>query len=226
MILITGASRGIGKYIYDKYKNEGKEVIGFYNNTKPTNTSSNLYQVDISDYGFVANWVKEHQSNLSKIVLINCAGINYNKFAHKSEIENWEKVIKVNLIGTFNLIKNLLSIMRSEKYGRIITFSSVVGQKGVPGTSAYAASKSALWGMTKALAVENASKGITINNINLGYMNIGMISELPEAAQELLKGQLPTGNFGDPADILPVIEGMINSGYVNGSSWDLNGGYL
>ncbi|MBP1671863.1 MAG: family oxidoreductase, partial [Bacteroidetes bacterium] len=105
---------------------------------------------------------------------MNCAGISYNSYAHKADIDKWNKVIEVNLNGTFNVIRNILPIMREQSYGRIINFSSIVTSLPTPGVSAYAASKAGLIGLTKSLAVENASKRITVNAINLGYANIGM----------------------------------------------------
>jgi acetoacetyl-CoA reductase/3-oxoacyl-[acyl-carrier protein] reductase len=116
--------------------------------------------------------------------------------------------------------------MRNDNFGRVINFSSVVAQKGIPGTSAYAASKSALWGMAKALAVENGNKNITINNINLGYFNVGMIEQVPEnILQDIIKS-IPAQRLGNPEEILSLVNLIINNGYLNGASIDLNGGML
>ncbi len=139
----------------------------------------------------------------------------------------WKKVIETNLIGTYYMIRVFLPIMRQQNYGRIINFSSVVAQKGIPGTSAYAASKSALWGLSKSLAQENGGKGVTINNINLGYVNIGMgIEQVPEIYQNSIKSQIPTQRFCEPEDILKTVEYIRNTSYLNGSSIDLNGALI
>jgi acetoacetyl-CoA reductase/3-oxoacyl-[acyl-carrier protein] reductase len=114
--------------------------------------------------------------------------------------------------------------MREQGYGRIINFSSVVAQKGIPGTSAYAASKAALWGLTKSIAVENASKGITINNLNLGYFDIGMIKDVPDEMLSIIKKSIPQQKLGEPENILKAVEFLINADYMTGSSIDLNGG--
>lgn len=226
MILITSASRGIGKFLFEKFKKENIEVIGFYNKTIPNGDLSNMFKVDITSEDEVLGFFKENQHLLKEIILINTAGISYNSFGHKADLESWKTVFDVNLIGTFNLIRLLLTKMRDDNYGRIINFSSVVAQKGVPGTSAYAASKAALWGMSKAIAVENGNKNITINNINLGYFNIGMIEQVPTDYLESLIKTIPAKRLGTADEILSAVKFIIDTSYLNGSSIDLNGGLL
>ena len=227
MILITGASRGIGRFLFNTFRQNGWDVHGTFNQTKPEEEYSSLFSfVDVSDYSQVSKFIGKIRSQLTRIVLINCAGTNYNSFAHKVDITQWERVINVNLFGTFNMIASLLPIMRDEGYGRIINFASVVGQVGVPGTSAYAASKTGLWGMTKSIAVENASKGITINCLNLGYFDIGMIQDVPERYRQQLKKEIPTGKFGDPESIFNAVNFLIDTEYINGANLDLNGAFL
>ncbi|OQA50537.1 MAG: 3-oxoacyl-(acyl-carrier-protein) reductase FabG [Bacteroidetes bacterium ADurb.Bin302] len=133
----------------------------------------------------------------------------------------------MNLIGTFALINALLPLMHENGFGRIINCSSVLAQKGVAGTSAYAASKSALNGLVKCLAVENAAQGITINNLCLGYFNIGMTqNDVPEIVREKIKKQIPSHTFGDPQNIYLAIKFLIEADYVNGTSIDINGGLI
>lgn len=225
MVIITGASRGIGKFLLEKFLSENIKVFGTYNSTPIGNVNQvHMSKVDISYYSQVNSWIEEIRINLDKIVLINSAGSNYSSFAHKADPGTWEKVIKTNLIGSFNVIQKVLPIMREQNYGRIINFSSVVAQMGIPGTSAYAASKAGLWGLTKSIAVENASKGITINTLNLGYFNIGMIEEVKPEMQTIIKSKIPSGSFGDPEDIYRTIQYIINCSYLNGSVVDINGG--
>lgn len=225
MIVITGASRGVGKYLFEEYVSNGEIVHGTYNTTTPINISENgkFHQVDIEKYDQIENFIKRI-GLIENLTLINCAGISYNAFAHKSDIEKWKKVIDVNLMGTFNVIRSLLVKMRENNFGRIINFSSVTAQKGTPGISAYSASKSALWGLSKSIAVENASKGITINNINLGYSELGMINQVPEKFKEIIKGQIPSGNFCKKEDIFKCVEFIRSNDYLTGTSIDLNGG--
>ena len=226
MIIITGASKGIGKFLFDKYDEQGKDVIGTYNSTIVKGRKrDSMYQVDITDLNQVNGFFLEIKDRLSDVVLINCAGANYSSFAHKANIDSWKTVIDINLIGTFNMIHHVLKFMRAQNYGRIINLSSVVAQLGIPGTSAYAASKSSLWGLTKAIAVENGSKGITANTLNLGYFNIGMINEVSSEMKEVIKSKIPVGHqFGDPEDIFSAINFIIETSYLTGTSIDLNGG--
>lgn len=225
MIIITGASSGVGKFLFDAYTELGEEVYGTYNKSVPETTKHNGHynKVDIVKCDEVENWIKSI-SLLKDIVLINCAGITYNAFAHKADVELWKNVIDVNLIGTYNVIRTILPLMREDNFGRIINFSSVVAQKATPGISAYAASKSALWGMAKSISIENASKGITINNINLGYSELGMIKQVPEKYKTAIKAGIPSGEFCQKEDVFKCVEFVRNNNYLNGSSIDLNGG--
>lgn len=226
MIIVTGASRGIGKFLFESLKSSDK-VIGTYLSTKPESIKDLdfLYKVDVSKYESVAQFINVIKNDLTEIVLLNCAGISYNSFTHKSDPEQWKKVIDVNLIGTYHMIRAILPIMREQNYGRIINFSSVIAQKGTPGVSAYAASKAGLWGMTRSLAQENGSMGITVNNINLGYVSLGMgVEQVPLSFQDSIKNQIPSRQFCEPNDIYNTVNYLINTPYVNGTSIDLNGG--
>jgi len=224
MIIIIGASKGIGKFLFDKFKSLDMQVLGTYNTTL-SNTNC-LSKIDVTDFKQVSDWIEIEKPLLENITLINCAGITYNAFAHKSDPELWKKVIEVNLIGSFNCIRAILPVMRSQKFGRIINFSSVVATKGTPGISAYAASKSALWGMSKSLAQENAGLNITINNINLGYSELGMINQVPKEFLDVLVSQIPSKKLCEPIDIFRTVQYLMDCDYINGSSIDLNGGLI
>jgi NAD(P)-dependent dehydrogenase (short-subunit alcohol dehydrogenase family) len=228
MILITGASRSIGNFLLKSFHEEGEIVSGTYNSTNPVSDLEDiLFKVDITSLRSIDRWINSLRSDLKNIVLINCASISYSIFAHKSDIQKWKNVIDVNLIGTFNVIHALLPLMREQGFGRVINFSSVVAQLPTPGVSAYAASKSALWGLAKSLAAENGSKGITVNNINLGYANIGMgINDVPPEYQQLMKKRIPTEKFCEPENILKTVKFLIDTDYINGATIDLNGALL
>lgn len=224
MILITGASRGIGKFLFDRFSGEGEIVYGTYFSQNPEYSDNKKYfHLDVTDYREAEEIIKILKEETDNFKLINCAGNNYNSFAHKSSPEEWSNVIKTNLLGSYHMIRAVLPVMREKNYGRIINFSSVVAETGIPGTSAYAASKSGLWGMTRSIAVENAGKGITINNLNLGYFNIGMITEVSADYQEIVKKKIPTGKFGDPENIFKAVKFIFESDYLNGTSVDING---
>jgi len=224
-VLITGASRGIGLFLMQKLLKKGYEVFGTYNNTQPElETKFLLYKVDVTDHEQVSSWVQSVTKKEDQLIIINCAGTNYNAFAHKADALKWQKVIEVNLIGSFNLINAVLPYMREVDYGRIINFASIVAQKGIPGTSAYAASKAALWGMSKSIAAENAKKGITINNLNLGYFDIGMITDVPDQILDGIKKTIPSQQLGNPENIFNAVQFIIENEYLNGTSLDINGG--
>lgn len=226
MIIVTGASKGIGKFLCEEYSHNNEDFIGIYNSTIVGKNNGNYYKVDITDIDQVQDFINSIKDQLNNITLINCAGINYNSFAHKTDVVKWQEVIKVNLFGTFNIINGILPIMREQSYGRIINFGSVVSELPSPGISAYAASKSALSGMSKSIAIENAFKGITINNINLGYSELGMINEVPEIYLNQIKERIPSKKLCKSSDIFNTVEYLRNTEYVNGSNININGGII
>jgi len=229
MIIITGASRGIGRYLFKRFKQDGLDVIGTYNSTTKgfEQDEQSYFKVDVSDWQDVENMVQPLKNSLSKIVLLNCAGISYNSFAHKAVVKEWSRVIDVNLKGSFNMARVLLPMMRDQGYGRIVNFSSVIASLPTPGVSAYAASKAGLVGLTKSLAVENGSKGITVNAINLGYVNLGMgVNDVPQTYQKKIKSQIPSGRFCEPEEIYNTVCFLIQTEYVNGAAIDINGGLI
>lgn len=227
MIIITGITGGIGNYLFNAFLEKKEDVLGTYHLNRPEGKQySGCVQLDITDNAQIEAFVKAHASTLKTITLINCAGISYNAFAHKAGVQEWAQVINVNLNGTFYMIRAVLPLMREQNFGRIINLSSIVAQTGVIGTSAYAASKAGLNGMIKSLALENAQKNITVNNINLGYFNTGMIHTVPAEMQEQIKAKIAAQRFGDPLNILKTIEYMRATDYLNGSCVDLNGGLV
>ncbi len=229
MIIIVGASKGIGRYLFSQLKQDGKKVIGTYNTTI-SGLDKDIrfyYKTDVSDTKAVEYLIAQIKEELKDIVLLNCAGVSYNSFAHKVDIQKWHQVIDVNLKGSFNMIRALLPVMREQGYGRIINFSSVVTSLPTPGVSAYAASKAGLLGLTKSLAAENASKGITVNAINLGYVNLGMgINEVPPAYREKIKIQIPADRFCEPEEVYNTVKYLIQTEYVNGAAINVNGALI
>ncbi len=226
MVIITGITGGLGNFLYKAYCQTKENVIGTYYLNKPKDTLNNIYQLDITDSAQVEQFAKEVVAEHKNITLINCAGISYNSFAHTANVNDWAQVINVNLNGTFYMIRALLPLMRNQNFGRIINLSSVVSHIGVMGTSAYAASKSGINAMIKSIALENAQKGITINNINLGYFKVGMINTIPQELQEKIKEKIALKEFGDPSVIYKTLEYIRQTPYLTGSCIDLNGGLL
>jgi NAD(P)-dependent dehydrogenase (short-subunit alcohol dehydrogenase family) len=221
MIILTGASGGIGKQLIGELK-KIDEVIGTYFKNKPD--VGEYYQLDVTNEESISNFVKAISSRLSKITLINLAGISIDKLTHNLLLVDWNKVLSVNLTGPFLMSRHLLPYMIKEKWGRIINVSSVVSQIGVPGTAAYAASKSGLIGLTKTLAKEYAPYGITVNCLCFGYFSLGLISTIPTNKVELLKEQIPLKKLGETKDISVAIEFLIKCDYITGTTINLNGG--
>lgn len=227
MIIITGASRGVGNFLLESFSQKADEsIIGTYLNSKPEHFQDKFVQIDVNNFDQVNEFVTGNANLLTNLTLINCAGITYNAFTHKSDPQKWEQVIKTNLFGSYNFIRALLPLMREQKFGRIINFSSVVAIKPTPGISPYAASKAALWGMSKSIAVENAALNITINNINLGYSELGMIEAVPEEFKKNIISQIPAGILCEPKDILNTVNYLRSTRYITGASIDLSGGLV
>lgn len=213
MKIIVGASGGIGSELFKHYSKD-EDVIGTF--LKHGEESEYMWRLDVTDTRNVEEFVHAIDFYDGRVCLINCVGVNCDCFAHKAMQYEWERVIEVNLSGVFNIIRGLLPYMRRANYGRIINMSSVVAQKGIVGTSAYAASKSGLWGMTKAIAAENAENGITINTLNLGYIDAGMTNKLINRPD----------NVGGIHNVINAIDFLVNSDFVNGASIDINGGLI
>ncbi|CAO80574.1 MAG: SDR family oxidoreductase [Candidatus Cloacimonas sp.] len=224
-ILIAGASGGIGKYLAEQFSEKGFEVFGTYNSHPPKqNLKYKMDKVDVTKEPEIEEWINNVANCSDELSFIYCVGLNYNCITHKAETDKWLEVINTNLIGAQLSLKHILPLMRNKRYGRIILFSSVVPQIGVSGTSAYSSSKAGLWGLTKTVAIENATYGITINTVNLGYFDIGMIKDVPTDLLNKIINSIPIGKLGDPVNILKTVEYLIATDYITGSQINLNGG--
>jgi len=155
-------------------------------------------------------------------ILINCMGINYDSSFHDADPDNWNDVIWTNLLDVAEVMRKALPEMRERKYGRIINLSSVVSSMGVRGTSAYAASKAGLNGMIKSIAIENARHNVLINNLNLGYFDLGMTHKIKN--YEKIKESIPVLEFGNVGEIISAIHFLVRSNYITGTTIDINGG--
>ena len=233
--LVTGASRGIGKAIATQLAQQGATVIG-------TATSENGAQA-ISDYlsefggkGFALNVTdKESVDTTIKAIneahggidiLVNNAGITRDNLALRMKDEDWDAVLSVNLTAGFQLIRAALRGMMKRRHGRIIGITSVVGTTGNPGQANYAASKAGMIGMSKSLAQEVASRGITVNCVAPGFITTPMTDALPEAQRESLAAAIPAGRLGAGNDIAAACVYLASdeAAYVTGQTLHVNGG--
>lgn len=223
-LLFIGASGGVGQKLIPYLDNYN--VVGHFHKNKPSKPH-HLYCADITNYREVEHMVDLIIKRFNTIdILINSAGISIDSFSHKFNSEIWKKVVDVNLLGVFNVIRAVLPHMREANYGRIINLSSVVGQKPVIGTSAYSASKSGLSGLAKTVAIENIGKRITCNNIALGYFDAGLMHKLPKDVQEKIIESIPIKRLGTIEELSNALEFIINTEYYTGQTLNLNGGLI
>jgi|TARA_B100000287_G_scaffold329982_1_gene314536 acetoacetyl-CoA reductase len=231
--LVTGGTRGIGESISKKLKDDGFTVIANYagNDEKAKifsdETGIDTVKWDVSDYVQSSAEIKKLYEKYSSIdVVINNAGITRDAPLHKMSHENWQKVISVNLNSIFNITSLTINKMRENAYGRIVHISSVNGQKGQFGQTNYAATKSALIGFSKSLALESASKNITSNVVCPGYINTEMVAAIRE---DILKGiidTIPSKRLGNTDEIANLVSYIVSdtASYINGATLSINGG--
>ncbi len=229
VVLITGATGGLGRAMVAHFQT-GNYALALHAHEQQTyvvEAEHEWFQADLRDPEAIASMVKEVLNCFGRIdILINNAGISRNGMSWKLPENDWNDVIAVNLTAPFLLMQNVLPEMRERKSGRIISISSVVAQTGVPGTAAYAASKAGLLGLTKTVAKETATSGITVNALALGYFDQGMISEVSPELQEQIRLQIPKQRLGSVDTILATLDWLISPAcdYVTGQTISLNGG--
>ena len=167
--------------------------------------------------------VKEHGGIQ---VLVNNAGITRDMLAMRLKDEDWDAVLDTNLKAVFRMSRGVMRTMMKQRYGRIISITSVVGASGNPGQANYAAAKAGVAGMTRALARELGSRGITVNCIAPGFIETDMTASLPEEQQKALLGQIPLGHLGKPQDIAHAVAFVASpgAGYITGQEIHINGG--
>ena len=237
--IVTGSSRGLGRHIALSLAEEGANIILVYheNQDKAVQVKREIesmgqralvLQADVSSEPDVQNMVNRTVSEFSRIdILINNAGVSSDAMSWKFPTDSWHHVIEVNLTGPFLCTKHVLPVMRPQSSGRIINIASVVGQTGNVGTSAYSASKSGLIGLTKTVAREVASRGITVNALALGYFDEGMLRTLPATIREDLLARIPIGRFGSVSELTWAIRFLSapQAAYITGQVININGGF-
>jgi acetoacetyl-CoA reductase len=231
--LVTGGTRGIGAEISIELKDAGYNVAANYGGndaaaeafTKRTHIPT--YKFDVSDYDAVQEAIKKIEREVGSIdVLVNNAGITRDGTLHKMTRENWQKVIDTNLSSCFNCCHAVIEGMRSRGFGRIVNIGSVNGQAGQYGQANYAAAKSGIHGFTKALALESASKGITVNAIAPGYVDTEMVRAVPPDVLEKIIKTIPVRRLGHPDDIARAVLFLVDerNSFITGSTLSVNGG--
>ncbi len=232
--LVTGGTRGIGAAISVGLKDAGYKVAASYaGNDEAANafkaeTGILVYKWDVGNFDACQAGVQQVEADLGPVeVLVNNAGITRDGMFHRMEPEHWNAVIRTNLNSLFNMTRPVIDGMRDRKFGRIINISSVNGQKGQMGQSNYSAAKAGLIGFTKALAQENAFKGITVNAIAPGYIATEMVKAVPkEVLDSKIIPQIPVGRLGEAEEIARCVVFLAaeEAGFITGSTLSANGG--
>jgi len=232
--LVTGGTRGIGEAISVALKAAGYTVAATYGGNDEAahkfrdDTGIHVYKWDVGDFEACKDGIAKVEADLGPVdVLVNNAGITRDGVLHRMDPAAWRAVIATNLDSLFNMTRNVIEGMRNRNYGRIISISSINGQKGQFGQSNYSAAKAGVFGFTKAVAQENAAKGVTVNAIAPGYIATEMVKAVPE---EVLKTKIlpliPTGRLGEPEEIARCVVFLAaeEAGFITGATLTANGG--
>lgn len=231
--LVTGGTRGIGAAIAVGLRDAGYKVAANYAGNDEaaakfkSETGIPVFKWSVADYDACADGIAKVEAEVGPVdVLVNNAGITRDGMFHKMTREQWREVIDTNLNGVFNMTHPLWIGMRDRKFGRVITISSINGQKGQMGQANYSAAKAGDLGFTKALAQEGARAGITVNAICPGYIATDMVMAVPEKVREGIIAQIPVGRLGEAAEIARCVVFLASdeAGFITGSTLTANGG--
>ena len=240
LAFVTGATRGIGNSIaltlaengYNialNYRAENEELLKTKDKIEKLNVKCFLTKCDVSKFDECQKSVKDIIEEFGSIdVLVNNAGITKDSLLIRMKEEDFQKVIDVNLMGTFNVTKNVINYMIKAKKGRIINLASVVGISGNAGQTNYSASKAGIIGFTKSLAKEVASRNILVNAIAPGFIETNMTEVLKNEIKEEIMKQIPLGRFGKPQDVANLVKFLVSeeSSYITGQVINIDGGML
>ncbi len=233
--LVTGGTRGIGEAISIALKEAGCNVAANYagndERAKAFTERSGIpaFKFDVSNYQATAEGIDEVRKALGGPIdiLVNNAGITRDGTLQRMEPEDWKAVLDTNLGGCYNTAHLLYNDMRNQKFGRIVNIGSLNGQAGQYGQVNYAAAKSGIHGFTKALALEGARHGITVNAVAPGYVDTDMVSAVPEKVLEKIIAQIPVGRLGKAEDIARAVVFLVSekADFITGSTLSINGGH-
>jgi acetoacetyl-CoA reductase len=233
MALVTGGTRGLGRAIAIGLRDAGLRVGAVYCNRDDVahdfekETGIAVFKWDVGDFAQCTSGVRHAEEALGQIdVLVNNAGITRDAPLHRMSLEQWYAVVHTNLGALFNMCRAVIEGMRERGYGRIVNISSINGQKGQFGQVNYSAAKAGILGFTRALALENAHKNITVNAVAPGYCNTEMVNAVAPDVLSRIVAQIPVGRLGEPADVARMVAFLAHpdAGFITGATFAVNGG--
>lgn len=231
--VVTGGTRGIGAAVAEGLHKAGYKVAATYHgNDKAAEdftarTGVAHYKFDVGDFAACQDGLAKITAELGPVdVLVNNAGITRDSFLHKMTPEQWSEVIHTNLNSVFNMSRLVIDGMRARGFGRIISISSINGQTGQVGQTNYSAAKAAIIGFTKALALESAAKGITVNAIAPGYIDTDMVRAVPPEVLEKIVAKIPVRHLGTVEDVARMVLFLAadETTFATGATFTVNGG--
>jgi acetoacetyl-CoA reductase len=231
--LVTGGTRGIGAAISKALKEAGYNVAANYAGNDDAakafkkETKIPVFKWNVGDYLACEQGIVNVENEVGPVeVLVNNAGISRDAMFQKMSHEQWSEVIRTDLDSVFNMTRPVINGMRERNFGRVINISSINGQKGQLGLSNYCAAKAGMIGLTRALALENARKGITVNAIAPGYVATELLANVSEEVMKSIVGQIPVGRLGEPEDVARCATFLAadEAGWITGSTLTINGG--
>jgi acetoacetyl-CoA reductase len=235
--LITGGTGGIGKAICKRLSNMGASVVSTYlgeNKARDMQTEMQaqgcdvaIYRCDVSDFEQCQALAASIENDLGPVdILVNNAGITRDTAMKKMQVEQWQEVISTNLNSVFNVTRPIIESMLERQTGRVISISSINGQKGQFGQTNYSAAKAGIHGFTMALAQEVARKGITVNTVSPGYIATEMVMAVPEDIRNQIIAQIPVGRLGKPEEIAALVGFLASddAAFITGANLAANGG--
>lgn len=239
LALVTGGTGGIGTAVCRSLYLQGHDVVAGYHPSEQETAfvwrearagdghDIGLVSADVSSFEDSARMVAEVEERFGPVdILVNCAGITRDKTLRKMTKEQWYAVINTNLNSVFNVTRHVIEGMCERGYGRVVTISSVNGQKGQLGQTNYSAAKAGVHGFTMALAQEVARRGVTVNSVSPGYVVTRMTDAIPEDIRTGIVAQIPVGRMGEPDDVATAITFLVSdeAAYITGANIPVNGG--
>ena len=232
--IVTGGTRGIGYDISRVLKAEGYQVVATYAGNKEAAEKAKaelgiaVYQCDAGNFQACHDTVKKIAADIGPVdILVNNAGITRDGFLHKMAADAWHAVIETNLTSCFNMCSAVINGMRDRGFGRIVNLSSINALRGQIGQTNYSAAKAGMLGFTKALALEGARKGVTVNAVCPGYIATEMTGKMDEKVLNKIIAEIPVGRMGKPEEIADLVAYLVSekAGFITGATYSINGGH-